>query len=84
MPQDVTLQNYEQKIRERFVYIGVFEDLQTSIKNLGKILGKDQWEMPHMNESNYDEFVPEQLREKFYHDYPLLKRVYDLAKATYD
>jgi hypothetical protein len=41
------------------------------------------WEMPHMNESNYDEIVPEHLRAEFYYDYPLLKRVYDLALATY-
>jgi hypothetical protein len=83
LPQDITLDNYEEKLRQRFVYIGVFEDLQTSINNLAKILGKPGWELPHMNVSRYDESVPEFLRERFYHDYPLLKRVYDFALANY-
>ena len=83
LPQDVTLDNYEEKLRQRFVYIGVFEDLQTSINNLAKILGKPEWELPHMNVSMYDEPVPEYLRDRFYHDYPLLKRVYDFALANY-
>ena len=83
LPQDITLENYRRKLEERFVYIGVFEDLPTTIDNLAKIFGKEKWDMPHMNESNYDEHVPDSLREKFYFDYPLLKRVYDLARETY-
>lgn len=83
LPQDVTLDNYEEKLRQRFVYIGVFEDLQLSIDNLSKILGKPSWQLPHMNVSMYDEPVPEYLREQFYQDYPLLKCVYDFALANY-
>ena len=83
LPRHLTIANYREKIEETFVYIGVFEDLPTSIANLGKVLGKEMWDMPHMNESVYDEIVPEQLREKFYRDYPLLKRVYDLALEKY-
>lgn len=83
LPRDLTIANYREKINEKFVYIGVFEDLPTSIANLGKILGKEMWEMPHINESVYDEIIPERLRKKFYSDYPLLKRIYDLAWDTY-
>ena len=83
LPQDLTVENYEGKIRERFVYLGIFEDLPTSVACLGKVLGKPMWDIPHMNESNYDELIPEHLRADFYYDYPLLKRVYDLALATY-
>ena len=53
------------------------------IRDRGKIFDMPKCDMPHMNESNYDEFVPESLREKFYSDYPLLKRIYDLAKDNY-
>ena len=63
--------------------MGVFEDLQTTIDNLGKVLGKESATLPHVNVSTYDENIPEQLREKFYADYPLLKKVYDLAVRTY-
>ena len=83
LPQDVNLENYQAALAERFVYIGVFEDLQTSVNNLGKILGKPHRELPHINPSSYDEPVPEHLREPFYHDYPLLKKIYDFAKLHY-
>ena len=83
LPRDITLENCRQRLADRFVYIGVFEDLQTSIDNLGKIFGKSAADLPHINVSKYDESVPEHLREKFYHDYPLLKRIYDFAVETY-
>ena len=83
LPQNVTLDNYEEKLNEQFVYIGVFEDLQTSIDRLGALLGKPQTELPVMNVSNYDEPVPEYLRQKFYDDYPLLKCVYEFAARHY-
>jgi hypothetical protein len=83
LPQDVTLENYEEKIRSRFIYIGIFEDLQTTIDNLGRVLGKASASLPHVNVSTYDEPIPERLREGFYADYPLLKKVYDLAVDTY-
>ncbi|MEM9942353.1 MAG: sulfotransferase family 2 domain-containing protein [Planctomycetota bacterium] len=83
LPQDVTLDNYEERIRSKFIYIGVFEDLETSINNLAKLLGKPQTVLPRFNVSRYDENIPDHLREKFYADYPLLKKVYDLAVDTY-
>ena len=65
------------------MYIGIFEDLQTTIDNLGRVLGKASASLPHVNVSTYDEPIPERLREGFYADYPLLKKVYDLAVDTY-
>ena len=83
LPQDITLTNYVQKLEQRFVYIGIFEDLQTSIDNLGLVLGKPQTQLPKFNVSTYDETVPESLREQFYHDYPLLHQVYQFALERY-
>lgn len=83
LPQDATLENYEQKLRSKFIYIGVFEDLQVSIDNLARILGKRSMTLARINVSTYDEQIPGHLREKFYYDYPLLKKVYDLALETY-
>ena len=77
------MDNYEEKLRSKFIYLGVFEDLQTSIDKLAKIVGKPSTKLPHFNVSTYDEKIPHHLREKFYEDYPLLKRVYDLAVRTY-
>jgi hypothetical protein len=83
LPQDITLDNYEEKLRKRFVYIGVFEDMQTTISNLAKILNKPGENLQQLNVSNYDEKVPDYLRENFYADYPLLKKIYDFAKDNY-
>ncbi len=84
LPQDVTLQNYQDRLTQRFIYIGIQEDMATSVSKLAKILGKPDMELPRFNESAYDEPVPDWLRERFYTDYPLLRQVYDFALANYD
>ncbi len=83
LPQDLSLDNYVDKLREKFVYIGVFEDLQVSIRHLASILRKPFPKFPRANVSTYDEPIPEHLRQKFYDDYPLLKAVYDYGRRTY-
>jgi hypothetical protein len=84
LPQDITLANYKEKLEQKFVYIGIFEHLQTSIDNLGLTLGKPQTQLPRFNVSTYDEVVPESLREQFYHDYPLLHLVYEFALERFE
>ena len=83
LPQNLTLDNYEEVLSRQFVYMGIFEDLQNSIDRLADILDMPQTELPHMNISTYDEPVPTSLRDKFYHDYPLLKKVYQFAVDNY-
>ena len=83
LPVDITLANYREKLAEKFVYIGVFEDLQTTVNHLAGMLGREPAELPHVNVSTYDEPIPEHLREQVYHDYPLLKRLHEFALETY-
>jgi hypothetical protein len=83
LPIDIDLSNYREKLQERFVYIGVFEDMDRSIKCMAKILGKKPVELPRLNVSVYDEPIPESFRKQFYEDYPLLKRIYDFAVERY-
>ncbi len=83
LPQDVTLVNYRDVLPRRFVYLGIFEEMEVTLRNLAKILGKPERALPQLNVSNYDEKVPEALREQFYRDYPLLKQVYDFALASH-
>lgn len=83
LPQDVTLDNYEQRLAQRFVFIGIFEELQTTVDRLADLLNQPRWQLPVMNVSQYDEPFPEHLREPFYRDYPLLKRVYDFAREQF-
>ena len=83
LPQDITLANYREKLTSQFVYIGVFEDMQNSIDRLAVALDQSTMTLPVSNASNYDETVPEELREKFYFDYPLPKKIYDFAVENY-
>lgn len=83
LPQDLSLANHEQMLRKRFVYIGLFEEMQTSIDVLAAIFGKPTMDMPVKNVSRYDEPVPESLRQKFYDDYPLLLKIYQFVKKRF-
>jgi len=83
LPQNLTLVNYRQKLASQFVYIGVYEDLQTSIDRLAAILGQPTMPLLVSNASEYDENVPNHLRAQFYHDYPLPKKIYDFALEHY-
>ncbi len=82
-PQDITLDNYQERLAKRFIYIGIVEDLDNSVCNLAKILGMPRIEVPLLNVSEYDEVIPGHLRAQFYHDYPLLKSIYDFAVKSY-
>lgn len=84
LPQDINLQNYCQRLADRFVYIGVQEQMETSIERLSSILGVPNVQLPFFNESKYDEPVPGWLRDRFYNDYPLLRFVYEFALENYD
>ena len=83
LPQNLTLANYREKLASQFVYIGVFEDMQTSINRLASALNQPTMTLPVSNASEYDETVPEELREQFYFDYPLPKKIYDFAVENY-
>ncbi len=83
LPQDITLDNYEQKLKSKFIYIGLFEDMQGTISTLAKILKKPDRNLPQLNVSTYDEKVPNFLRESFYADFPLLLRIYTFAQENY-
>jgi len=83
LPQDLTLFRLRQDLKSRFVYIGIFEDMATSIQQLQLKLNKHPIEMPLRNVSKYDEEVPESLRNWFYHNHPLLFEIYQFARDTY-
>ena len=83
LPQNITLDNFEEEIPKKFLYVGLFEDMQTSIDILAAIFEKTTMDMPKKNVSSYDEPVPERLREKFYYDFPLLIKIYQFVKTRY-
>jgi hypothetical protein len=83
LPQDLDLTNVRQKLSQRFVYLGIFEDLDRSIENLATVLGKPRIPLPKVNVSEYNEPVPAHWRQRFYDDCPLLTQVYEFAASHY-
>ncbi len=83
-PQDIKIENATAKIHEKFVYIGILEDLQTSLDRMAEIFGKPKEVLPLKNVSTYNEEIPESVREQFYADHPLLVTYYQIAKETYN
>jgi hypothetical protein len=51
-PMEMTTGNYVEFIEKHFVYIGVLENLQTSVNNLASRLKKVQVKIPHYNKND--------------------------------
>lgn len=83
-PQDITLENHREKLAARFVHVGLFEELPRSIDHLAKVLKKKPVVLPHANKSTYDEPLPLELRQRFYHEHPLLKGIHDFARSSHE
>ena len=79
----LTLDNYDDVLRKQFVYIGVAEDLQTSVDTLADHLGFPTTRVPHMNVSPREEPIPDGAREDFMRRHPLEYAVYDFARSNY-
>src|SRR5262249_29637680 len=68
---ELTLDNYREIFDKHFVYIGVTEDLQTSVNVLAGKLGVAPVAVKHVNISHHDEEVPAGMREEWVENHPL-------------
>lgn len=83
LPTGLTIDNFRRLLDERFVYIGIAEDLPTSLSRLGAFLDFPPPRIPHANPSPRDEVVPAGARQRFIEKHPLEYAIYDLARQTY-
>jgi len=83
LPVDLTLEDLPAGIARRFVYVGRFDRLQTSVDHLAFVLGMRRQVLPQHNVSEYDEPIPESRRAEIYQRYPLMKGLFDHAETTY-
>ena len=83
LPGPMTLENYAQILDTRFVYIGVAEDLQTSIDHLAVRLGFKSITVPHANPSRHNETLDPALAEAFVRSRPLEYAIYGYALDHY-
>jgi hypothetical protein len=80
---ELTLDNYKEILEKYFVYIGITEDLQTSVNVLAKKLGFDPVTLRYVNVSNHDEEVPPGMREEWMKNHPLEYALYEYALTHY-
>jgi hypothetical protein len=83
MPVEVTLKTFEQVFRDQFIYVGLTEDMPTTMRRLAAKLGFPPVEVPHANESKRDEPVLPGMREAFVEGHPLEFALFEYARAHY-
>lgn len=83
LPGPMTLDTYRAVFEERFVYVGVAEDLQTSVDHLAARLGIASVLAPHVNVSHHDETLDPALAAAFVQSRPLEYAIYHYALEHY-
>lgn len=83
MPYEMTLENYKEILDKYFIYIGIVDDLQTSVNVLARKLGFPPVEIEHSNISERDEEVLKEVREEYKNKYPLEYAIYNYALEHY-
>src|SRR6185295_11770414 len=83
LPYEVTLDNYEEMFEQYFVYVGITEDLQTSVDVLARRLGFTSVSIERLNTSMHDEEVTEEMRQEFIQNHPLAYAIYNYAVRHY-
>ncbi len=81
-PPDLTLDNFETVIEERFIFVGITEALQASVDQLANILGFESRQVPEQNVSVWNQAIPDGSRVKFEKDNPLEFAIYKNAVKT--
>ena len=82
-PPQMTIENYRQLIDEKFLYIGITEDLQGSLDRLAAILGYPRIPVPEKNVTDWTAEIPDGAREEFIGNNSLVMAVYDHARDSY-
>jgi hypothetical protein len=84
-PTSVTLDNYKDLLLENFIYIGITEDMETSVKMIAKKLSfTSPSNLETLNKTVRTQRVPVELKNAFIEKNPIEYSVYEFAKAHYD
>ena len=82
LPAELTLETYEQQFSQRYVYIGPAENLQTSAKNIARVIGRPLESMPSVPKADENRSFENHLRSRFEHNFPLPIQIYNFAKRS--
>ena len=83
-PRDISLSNYQHILQERYIYIGIAEDLENSVKTLANKLNfHPPSVIPTKNISLREEEIPPGAKDNFIKNNPLEMAIYNYALANY-
>ena len=84
-PQDITMDNYKEVIENRFIEIGVLENMDESLRRIAAKLNKRYipGSLNRLNVSIRDSQIPFELRERFIEQHPLEYAVYNYVLEKY-
>lgn len=80
-PWDLDSGNFQEVIQKNFVYIGIAEDLQRSVNQLAKKIGKKSLSIPHLNTSARDVYPSEEAIKVFKRKHKLEYALYEYVKS---
>jgi len=83
LPKYMTESNYKDIFAEKFVYIGIVDDMQISLKELARKLGFKPAEKVWINKSERDEEISQEIRERFTMANTFAYDIYNYAKKNY-
>lgn len=82
-PAGMTKTNYKQFLKKHFIYIGIAEDLDTSIRRMAERLGFPEPEIGHINASERNEEIPAKVKETFIKNNPFEYEFYNYVLKIY-
>ena len=82
IPWEINEKNYIDIIESNFVFIGILEEFEKSVKILSRILNKKPASSPYkiMNQSQRDEIISEEVKQAFISRNPLEFLVYNYVR----
>ena len=83
MPYEMTMDSYKDVIEKYFVYIGIVEDLQTSINILAERLSFSPIQVNRLNISGRSEAILNDIKEEFMENNKLEYAIYNYALRIY-
>ena len=83
LPFEMTVDNFTKIFDKYFIYVGLTEDLQTSVNVLAEKLGLSSISVRHLNTSVHDEEVLEEMREEYTKNHPLEYTIYEYVLEHY-
>lgn len=81
-PAGITMENYREVLSQKFIHIGVTEDLPRSMAQIAARLGKpfDPEDLPRANVTERQRDFPQSMRDEYRDRFPLEHAIYDFAK----